>query len=277
MSDWQTEPAVKEIKDISLFGWVLVILRTVPLAIVVFGGLLVHLTCRLIERPLCGQNRPVTPFITQAVCRLAFVIMGIKYSVIGRPMTQKGAIVANHSSWLDIFSLNACQRIYFVSKSEVASWPGIGWLALATGTVFIRRDPRDAKRQKTVFEERLNLGHKLLFFPEGTSTDAIRVLPFKSTLFAAFFDENLRQDMYIQPVTVLYHAPKGADARYYGWWGGMDFGTHLLATLSTVRQGAIEVVFQPPKAVVDFDDRKTLAAALEQDVRAKHSLTHHAD
>ena len=56
MSDWQTAPAVKEIKDISVVGWILVILRTVPLAIVVFGGLLVHLTCRLIERPLFGQT-----------------------------------------------------------------------------------------------------------------------------------------------------------------------------------------------------------------------------
>ncbi|WP_367998774.1 lysophospholipid acyltransferase family protein, partial [Photobacterium sanguinicancri] len=54
-------------------------------------------------------------------------------------MKQHGAVVANHSSWLDIFALNARKRIYFVSKAEVAKWPGIGWLARATGTVFINR------------------------------------------------------------------------------------------------------------------------------------------
>lgn len=270
--NWQDAPAPKDIKDITPLGWALVVLRGIPLAIVVFGGLALHLLCRLIERPLFGLNRPITPFITQAVCRTAFLILGIKYQVKGQPMTQKGAVVANHSSWLDIFSLNACQRIYFVSKAEVAGWPGIGWLARATGTVFIRRNPKDAKVQKKIFEDRLKAGHKLLFFPEGTSTDAIRVLPFKSTLFAAFFDAGLREHMHIQPVTVLYHAPLGQDPRFYGWWGDMDFGTHLLTTLSTRRQGRIELVFQEPRAVDSFMSRKELAAVLEADVRSQHLL-----
>lgn len=275
--NWQDAPAPKEIKDISPLGWIIAILRAVPLAIVVFGGLAIHLTCRLIERPFFGLNRPFTPFITQVVCRTAFLILGIKYKVKGTPMKEKGAVVANHSSWLDIFSLNACQRIYFVSKAEVAGWPGIGWLARATGTVFIRRDPKEAKVQKQMFEDRLKAGHKLLFFPEGTSTDAIRVLPFKSTLFAAFFDATLREHMHIQPVTVLYHAPTGEDPRYYGWWGEMDFGTHLLITLSTRRQGRVELVFQEPRAVEDFMSRKELAAMLEADIRAEHRLIQHTD
>ena len=67
-------------------------------------------------------------------------------------MTAPGAIVANHSSWLDIFALNAAQRVYFVAKSEVAGWPGIGWLARATGTVFIARKGTEAKKQQEIFE-----------------------------------------------------------------------------------------------------------------------------
>ncbi len=62
-------------------------------------------------------------------------------------MAVPGALVANHSSWLDIFVLNAAEPVYFVSKAEVAGWPGIGWLARATGTLFIRRDPREAAVQ----------------------------------------------------------------------------------------------------------------------------------
>jgi len=131
-------------------------------------------------------------------------------------MVGSGAVVANHSSWLDIFALNASKRIYFVSKSEVAGWPGIGWLARATGTVFIARDRKEARGQIEVFRQRLSQGHKLLFFPEGTST---------------FFDDALRDGLSIQPVSVVYMAPKGLDPRHYGWWGDMEFGTHLLATL----------------------------------------------
>ena len=104
-----------------------------------------------IERPLHGVHRPWTPFITQFVCRSAFRVMGVGYSSTGARMKEHGAVVANHSSWLDIFTLNAEKRVYFVSKAEVARWPAIGWLARATGTVFIRRDARDAVSQKTVF------------------------------------------------------------------------------------------------------------------------------
>lgn len=248
--------------------WLRVIRRALPLVILVFGGLLVMLLVRLIERPLCGLRRPVTPYVTQFVCRNAFVLMGIGYQMIGTPMKGAGAIVANHASWLDIFALNARKRIYFVSKSEVAGWPGIGWLARATGTVFIRRDRRDTLDQIAVFKARLQSGHKLLFFPEGTSTDGLQVLPFKPTLFAAFLDPALRDWMRIQPVTVRYRAPDGADPRFYGWWGDMGFGPHLLATLAARRQGAVCVIYHPPVDVRDFANRKALAGALEASVRA---------
>ncbi|WP_166415697.1 lysophospholipid acyltransferase family protein [Cochlodiniinecator piscidefendens] len=249
-------------------GWMLVLLRGTVLGGVTFGCLILLLLVRCIERPIFGAQRPVSPYITQFVCRMAFIILGIRFSSIGTPMKGPGAAVANHASWLDIFSLNARKRVYFVSKSEVAKWPGIGWLARATGTVFIRRAARDAKVQKTVFEERLTMGHNLMFFPEGTSTDGLRVLPFKSTLFAAFFAGNIRRDLKIQPVTVNYFAPEGQDIQFYGWWGDMDFAPHLLKTLSVWKQGKIEVIYHDAVNVSDFSDRKKLAAHCEQAVRS---------
>ena len=181
-------------------------------------------------------------------------------------------MVANHSSWLDIFALNAAQRVYFVAKSEVEHWAAIGWLARATGTVFVARKGTEAKVQQGVFEQRLRAGHQLLFFPEGTSTDATRVLPFKSTLFAAFYTHGLDHIMHIQPVTVLYHAPKGTDVRFYGWWGDMSFSRHLLTVLAAPRQGRAEIIFHPEVAVDAFADRKALAAYCERIVRAAHVL-----
>ena len=256
-----------------VIGWVRVVMRAVPLAALVFGGLLILLVVRLVERPLFGLRRPVTPFITQFVCRAAFVLMGIRYTTEGAPMQGAGAVVANHASWLDIFALNARKRIYFVSKSEVAGWPGIGWLARATGTVFIRRDRGELTAQIGVFRNRLAAGHKLLFFPEGTSTDGRQVLPFKPALFAAFFDPALREILQMQAVSVVYFAPDGADPRFYGWWGDMSFGPHLLATLAASRQGRVHVVYHPPVSVSAFADRKALAKAMEAQVRA--GLTQH--
>lgn len=251
-----------------LAGWGRMVLRGAAVGGLTFGGLAVLLLLRLVERPLCGLSRPVTPAITVAVCRGALRLMGLRMTVTGRPVEGQAALVANHASWLDIYVLNATQRLYFVSKAEVARWPGIGWLARATGTVFIARDPRAAGRQKLLMEARLRAGHRLLVFPEGTSTDGRRVLPFKSTLFAAFFEHGLAGVLAVQPVSVTYHAPPGADPRFYGWWGDMAFGPHLLQVLAVRRQGHVEVVFHAPMRVADFASRKALAAACETAVRA---------
>ncbi len=247
-------------------GWARAAIRGVPLVTLVFGGLLLLLLVRQIERPLHGQRRPWTPHITRAVCRGALRFIGLRLDVRGRVDPRHGAVVANHSSWLDIFVLNAVKNIYFVSKAEVAGWFGIGWLARATGTVFVERDRKHAAAQRDMLRERLDLGHKLLFFPEGTSTDGRRVLPFKPTLFQALIDTQA-QGLTVQPVSVTYHAPKGEDPRYYGWWGDMEFGPHLIRLLAAPRTGSVTVIYHAGLAVTDFIDRKALAKACETSVR----------
>ncbi|MFZ5961769.1 lysophospholipid acyltransferase family protein [Thalassococcus sp. BH17M4-6] len=271
MTTWTGAPEPEE-RPPGLAGWLRILLRGAVLGTVVFGGLAVLLLVRLIERPLCGVDRPVTPYITQGVCRAAFVILQLPIHVHGPRLGGPGAVVANHTSWLDIFALNSRKNVYFVSKSEVAGWPGIGWLARATGTVFIKRDPKEARSQTQIFEERLLHGHRLLFFPEGTSTDGQQVLPFKTTLFAAFFADALRHEMQVQAVSVIYHAPEGEDPRFYGWWGDMSFGTHLLRTLAARQQGRVELFYHPPVRVDAFANRKSLARHLEDQVRRGHAV-----
>lgn len=261
-----------DLSQIGVLGWLRFGARAVPIVVMIVICLALLLLLRLIERPIYGMHRPFTPYITQFVCRNAFRIMGMGFSVKGQQMSHPGAVVANHSSWLDIFSLNAAKRVYFVSKSEVAKWPGIGALARATGTVFIERDPRKARDQKDVFEGRLKAGHKLLFFPEGTSTDGLRVLPFKSTLFAAFFAEGLKDILWVQPVTVNYTAPAGEEARFYGWWGEMEFFPHLIKTLAVRKAGSVEVIYHPPLRVAEAESRKSMALVCENTVRAAHHI-----
>ncbi len=252
-------------------GWTLVVIRGAILALLIFGCLGLLLLTRLVERPLFGHNRPWTPRITVFVCRNAFRVMGLPLVQTGSLTRQPGAIVANHSSWLDIFALNAAGPLYFVSKDEVARWPGIGWLARATGTVFVRRDRREARNQTALFESRIGAGHKLLFFPEGTSTDGQRVLPFKPTLFASFFSNGIGTAS-IQPVTVVYRPPEGGEPRFYGWWGDMSFGPHLMKILATPRQGRVEVTWHDAMPVADFENRKALAKSAETAVRSAHPM-----
>jgi lyso-ornithine lipid O-acyltransferase len=267
MTGWNDIPM--QVPRKGLMGLVILCLRGGILFALTYGGLILLLILRVIEAPLFGPRRPITPWVTQGVCRATFLVLGMRRIVRGVPMAGPGAMVANHGSWLDIFALNAGARVYFVAKSEVHGWAGIGWLARATGTVFIARRGVEAKDQKHLFEDRLGQGHQLLFFPEGTSTDARRILPFKTSLFAAFFTPNLAHGLRVQPVTVIYHAPKGADPRFYGWWGDMTFAGHLMQVLAAPRQGAVEIVYHPSVAIADFVDRKALARHCETVIRAE--------
>lgn len=253
-------------------GWLLIALRLSFILLVVLAGLLLHLILRPLEWLALRHRRPVTSAVTQLVCTGLLLAIGLRFSMRGTPMRKAGAVVANHAGWLDILALNARARVYFVSKAEVASWPGIGFLARLTGTVFIARRGSEAKKQQALFEQRLRLGHRLLFFPEGTSTDSLRVLPFKSSLFEAFYSQGLERVLHIQPATVVWHAPAGADPRFYGWWGDMEFGTHLLQVLSKLRQGRVEVIWHPEVPVDAFAHRKELALYCERVIRTAHPL-----
>jgi 1-acyl-sn-glycerol-3-phosphate acyltransferase len=264
---WDSKTPPSE-TDFERFDMVRLVVRGVFVVGLILVCLPLMLLTRAFEWLVVGARRPWSSVFPRLVSQLSLRIMGIALRTVGTPMKTHGAVVTNHSSWLDIFSLNACQRVFFVSKAEVANWPGIGPLARAAGTVFITRDRKEAARQKALFETRLHMGHKLLFFPEGTSTDGLRVLPFKPTLFAAFFAPELRDELSIQPVTVRYTAPDGADPRFYGWWGEMDFGPSLVKFLKARKQGAITVVFHPPIAVKNVPNRKDMALLCEVAVRS---------
>ena len=265
---WGKDEADLDFRSQGRFAKARIFLRGGLVGSVTYGGLVLLLLVRIVERPLFRVHRPITPWITRGVCRFAFWGMRMPLRISGKPMQHHGAIVANHASWLDIFALNAMQNIYFVAKSEVAGWAGIGWLARATGTEFIARKSSHAAVQRRVFEERLNAGHRLVFFPEGTSSDGLRVLPFKSTLFAAFFEPELRPSLWVQPVSLVYHAPEDQESRFYGWWGDMDFAPHLLRVLGQAPQGRVEVIFHDPLKVDEFSDRKLLAQACENKIRS---------
>lgn len=247
------------LRSIWRIGWML---------IVTFTLLPFYALARILERilPRIGASRAVI----WAWARTGVFMCGLRVRSIGTPMPMGGARVANHSSWADIFVLLTAAQMYFVAKSEVRSWPFMGWLAAFTGTMFIERKPQAAKRQEAQFLERMHTGDRLGFFPEGTSSDGLRVLPFKSTLFAAFMAPAMREEMWVQPMSVIY-APR-ADLRrdFYGWWGSAEFGAHLIDVAARATNGVATVVFHPPVRPCDFPDRKALARHCEAEVAKGH-------
>ena len=189
----------------------------------------------------------------------------------GLEIERRGAIadhrpclfVANHASYLDIAVLGAMIDASFVSRADVARWPLIGWSARVQGTVFIERAARQARRHLEGVVARLRQGENLVLFPEGTSSDGQRVLPFKSTLFAAV--ELTAEDLpvQVQPVSVAYTkldgVPMGRYLRpFFAWYGDMQFWSHLWQLLSLGR-ATVVVSFHEAVQLQSFGNRKLLS------------------
>lgn len=268
MSTWVSDTPPPEPGLGGARGWLRILLRGLPGLLVLAPGLALLLALRGAERLVAHRGRPLSGWVTVGVCRVVLALFGLRVTRHGAPMPGPGVILANHSSWLDIFVLNAAAPVTFVSKAEVARWPGIGWLARGTGTIFVERTRRAARDQVAELQARAGGPVPLVLFPEGTSTDGRRVLPFKPTLLAA----SLAARTPVQPVSVSYHAPSGADPRFYGWWGEMAFGPHLLGVLAAARQGHVEVRYHNPIATDGGLSRKVLAAQAEETVRSGMAL-----
>lgn len=219
------------------------------------------------------------------VCRL----LGIRVHVVGKVATGRPTLlISNHVSWLDIPVLSSIAPISFVAKKEVGTWPLVAQLARLQRTVFVDRTRRTAVGATTSeMAGRLDQGDTLLLFAEGTSSDGNRVLPFRSSLFAAALPSSGRsaklnapatptngdvQAPVVQTVSIVYThvygVPLSRGGRHLiGWYGDMEMGDHAWALL---KAGPIDVHVRvdEPVPLDSFADRKALALQSERNIRA---------
>ena len=181
---------------------------------------------------------------------------------------KNGTIVVGHkiAENLDIIILGSLIPGRFIAKSEVANWPIFGFLSKITRTIFIRRDRKASPEQIRLIKEQLDRCEKLILFPEGTSSDGRRVLPFKSPLF----DAAMLTNSIVQPITIRYTHLNGIPVGYssrslFGWYGDMDLRPHLWNALS-LGIFTIEVVFHEPIRADQFSNRKKLAVYCQKTV-----------
>lgn len=266
MSTWQSPQPPPSMR---LGAWqrVRAAWRFALLALALLPGLLALVLARGLECMTHDGAWRMSPHVVHVYSRFLLRVVGLRLDRQGAGVTARGALVANHVSWLDIFVLSALTPARFVAKQEVAGWPGIGLLARLAGSVFIHRDRRDAGAQVQALTVELRRGHRLVFFPEGTSTDGTLVLPFKATLFEAFVMPDIPQNVCVQPVSLRYDAPPGADPRFYGWWGEMEFAAHFLRVLGQRPQGRVTVTCHPSIPCAPDMTRKALAARAEAAAR----------
>jgi len=187
-------------------------------------------------------------------------LIGLKVQVVGTPCRDRPVLfLSNHSSWLDILVLGGVLEAAFVSKAEVGTWPLVRTVARLGRTLFVSRNRGTTAKEAEAMRARLAGGDSLILFPEGTSSDGARVLPFRSSFLATA--DAARS---IQPVSVVYDRLGGLpccrrDRPLFAWYGDMEIGSHFWRLARRNGSRATVLLHQPFSPAV-LPDRKALAA-----------------
>jgi 1-acyl-sn-glycerol-3-phosphate acyltransferase len=131
-------------------------------------------------------------------------IAGVRVEHSGVPPAS-GLVVMNHISWLDIIVLNSVAPSRFVSKSEVARWPLVGYLCTKSGTLYIDRSRKTAaRRTNQLITDALVSGERVAVFPEGTTTVGDKLLHFH----AALLQPAIASEGRVTPIALRYLDPQ---------------------------------------------------------------------
>ncbi|MBI1395714.1 MAG: 1-acyl-sn-glycerol-3-phosphate acyltransferase [Betaproteobacteria bacterium] len=185
-------------------------------------------------------------------------------------------VVSNHVSWLDIFVIRSFVECRFVAKSEIRSWPLVGWLVARQGTVFVHRARRhDTSRVNATLERVLERGECMVVFPEGTTTDGTELRPFHGSLLQPL----IHVRGFALPVALRYVTEDGRPDDKAAYAGDRSLWESTML-LTSQRETRVELTFLEPVQAVGRHRRdlaqhctRVVAEALSLPVPGRQSGT----
>ena len=188
------------------------------------------------------------------------------------PSSGKNFYIGNHISSMDIPILGSHIIASFVAKSDVASYPLFGFLARTQQTLFISRNPKDAKKAYAQIRAVLQDQKSIILFPEGTSTDASHIEPFKSSLFALPI-ELAADEIKIIPFTLALLSVEGstdltrARRNQFTLSVDVEFWQKFFSIMG-LSEAVVRLHFHAPLTPTTSMDRKILAGQAHEIVSA---------
>lgn len=187
--------------------------------------------------------------------------LGVSFTSLGH-VPEKGLVVSNHLSYLDILVFSAIAPCVFVSKREVRAWPGIGWIASLAGCIYIDRSRHHGTHEvRPQMAATLADGVRVILFAEGTSSDGRQVLPFRSSLFQPAIENQVP----ITAACINYEIEDGDPEVDVCYYGNHVIGPHSMKVFA--REGLQANVRFGATAKI-FSDRKQAASDLYEQVSA---------
>jgi 1-acyl-sn-glycerol-3-phosphate acyltransferase len=214
-----------------------------------------------INGALTKPGQPHHTRVIRDVCKRICRALAIEVELHGEMPTEHALWVSNHVSWCDIPVIGSSAPVFFLSKAEVASYPVIGRLAKAAGTLFIQRGSGDSAAVSVQISAFLRQKLPVLFFPEGTTTDGREIRRLHSKLLAAAVETGTP----VQAVVLCYQGPDGRLDDVMPFVGDMGLPAHLNTVLG---RGKVRAHIMPlqPLSPVGYNVH-TLTDALLQQMR----------
>ena len=152
------------------------------------------------------------------------------------------------------------------SDREVKSWPGVGWIASLSGSLYIDRTRRsDTRAIQPEMQAALASGMRLVVFPEGTSSDGSGLLPFHSSLFQPAVDLHAS----VTAAFLQYEISDGDAGEEVCYWGDHTLVPHLLNLLT---KKGVQALVRFSGRQHKFEDRKEAAAVIREEVLGLREL-----
>lgn len=211
--------------------------------------------------PLLGSR--VREWVARTVFRAVLRAVGVRLRVVGADgLGARGRgvlVVNNHMSWLDIAAINAVRPMRAVAKRDIASWPVLGWLVSAAGSVYVHREglrslPATVDRLADV----LRGGSMVNATPEGTTWCGLTHGRFRPALFQAAIDGGVP----VLPVALRFRLADGTPTTAPSFIGD-DTIIDSVRRVAGLRGLLLEVHVLPEIAPGRAADRRELAALAE--------------
>ncbi|MFT4180204.1 MAG: lysophospholipid acyltransferase family protein [Thermomonas sp.] len=148
-----------------------------------------------------GKGGPLSQAAVRWWSRGLLRVFGMKVERHGTPLPGGTMFVANHVSWIDIVALHSQHMMGFIAKSEIRSWPVVGWVTSHAETIYLQRGNGDSLGQVMAqMAQRLRNGRAVAAFPEGGTRNGSELGAFHARIFTAAVEA----DAPVQPVALCY-------------------------------------------------------------------------
>jgi 1-acyl-sn-glycerol-3-phosphate acyltransferase len=210
---------------------------------------------------------------TSVASGLGLWILNIRINSINKEIIKANGpflVISNHLSYLDILILSSLNPSLFITSVEVQHSFFLGMMARLGGSLFVeRRSKTRLLEEVDRIADVLSRGFTITLFPEGTSSNGERVLPFKGALFRTAEKASVE----ILPVCIKYLSinmqpvdEKNRDLAYY--YGDISFFPHLVK-LFFVKRIDVSVSYID-KISINSRERKDLVEEVYEKIRSEY-------